>query len=177
MSLGRAPVIATERLILRPHEKRDFEAFSAMWRDPVVLRYTIREARSPQDAWMTMHRLLGSWPLLGYGFWAVELAETGAYIGDIGFMDAMRPSTPDHRGIPEFGYAFAAASHGKGIASEAAQAVHEWLDMAMPGSLSFALIDDDNPASIRVAQKVGYSFVRHLASDETRPGLYERGSN
>lgn len=145
-----------------------------MWRDPVVLRYTIREPRSAQDAWMTMHRLLGSWPLLGYGFWAVELNASGAYIGDMGFMEAMRPFTPDHRGVPEFGYAFTPDVHGKGIASEAARAVHDWLDETLPGMASFALIDDDNPASIRVAQKVGYEFVRHLSHDDMRPGLYER---
>ncbi|MEL6753129.1 MAG: GNAT family N-acetyltransferase [Pseudomonadota bacterium] len=174
MSLDRAPRLETERLILRPHEARDFEAFAAMWRDPLVLEHTILEPRSEQDAWMTMHRLLGSWPLLGFGFWAVALRETDAFIGDCGFMDAMRPQTPDKRGVPEVGYALSTAWHGKGLMGEALGAVHAWLDVEMPGTETFALIDDANRASIRVAQKFGYAFERRHDDGDRKGALYTR---
>ncbi|MEL6567892.1 MAG: GNAT family N-acetyltransferase [Pseudomonadota bacterium] len=174
MEPALAPRLETERLILRAHKAGDFEAFSAMWRDPVVLEYTIREARSPQDAWMTMHRLLGSWPLLGYGFWAIALKTSNTLIGDAGFMDAMRPETPDKRTTPELGYALATAHHGKGYMTEALEAVHDWLDRAKPGTEAFALIDDANPASIAVAQKFGYRFERRHDFNDRLGALYTR---
>jgi len=145
-----------------------------MWRDPVVLEHTIVEPRSPQDAWMTMHRLLGSWPLLGYGFWAIAWRESDEYIGDCGFMDAMRPQTPDKRGVPELGYAIASAWHGQGLISEALGAVHAWLDWERPDTETFALIDDANPASIRAAQKHGYSLERRHDTDGQKGALYTR---
>lgn len=174
MRAVNAPRLETARLILRPHEQRDFDAFSAMWRDPVVIAHTIKEPRSTQDAWMTLHRLLGSWPLLGYGFWAVAWRETDEYLGDCGFMDAMRPETPDKRGLPELGYALRSAWHGRGLITEALGAVHGWLDDAMPGTGSFALIDDANPASLRVARKFGYRFERRHDQDGRKGGLYAR---
>lgn len=169
-----APRIETERLVLRPHQRSDFEIFREMWTDPVVLRHTIVEPRTAQDAWMTMQRTLGSWVLLGLGLWALELKETGEYVGDAGFMDGLRPNTPDKRGQPEMAYALATAHHGKGLMSEALAATHAWLDAEMPGSPSFALIDDDNIASIRVAEKFGYGVERRADGDGRKTCLYVR---
>ncbi|MEO0466825.1 MAG: GNAT family N-acetyltransferase [Pseudomonadota bacterium] len=174
MSLDRAPRLESNRLVLRAHETRDYEAFAQMWTDPLVLQYTIVEPRSAQDAWMTMHRLLGSWPLLGYGYWGLELKSTQTYVGDAGFMDAMRPSTPDKRGIPEIGYALASPYHGQGLMSEALDAIHRWWDEELPGTETFALIDDDNPGSVCVAKKCGYAFERRADTDDRQSGLYTR---
>lgn len=172
--MSLVPVLETERLILRAHKREDFETYAAMWRDPDVLRYTIREPRSPQDAWMTLQRMLGSWVLLGYGFWAVESRESGTFIGEAGFMQAMRPYIPEMHGIAELGYGFMPAAHGKGIASEALTAAHAWLDGTYPGTQSFALIDDENPASIRVAGKQGYRLDRYVDTGSGQAGLYMR---
>lgn len=172
-----APRIETARLILRSHQRSDYDAFAAMWRDPDVVRYTIGEPRNARDSWMTMQRLLGSWPLFGLGFWAVELRETGAFIGEAGFMYAMRSYTPsDLSEAPELGYSFARGRYGKGLASEAIAACVAWLDEALPGSESFAFIDPANPASIRVAQKAGYQFARDITVDDegALAGLYTR---
>ncbi|MEM9740077.1 MAG: GNAT family N-acetyltransferase [Pseudomonadota bacterium] len=174
MGVVQAPVLKTERLILRPHSVRDRQAFCTMWRDPVILKYTIIDARSPQDAWMTLHRQLGSWPLLGYGSWAIAWRETDQFIGDAGFMNAMRPSTPEKREVPEVGYALSRDWHGKGIMSEALDAVHAWFDAEMPATETFALIDDDNPASIHLVHKHGYRFERRHDSDDRRGALYTR---
>ena len=169
-----APRLKTERLILRPHQLSDFEAYREMWTDPIVLRYTIVEPRTAQDAWMTLQRSLGSWVLLGFGLWALELKETGDFIGDAGFMNALRPLTPDKRGQPEMAYALATAHHGKGLMSEALHATHAWLDAEMPGIEAFALIDDDNIASIRVAEKHGYRVERRADSNDRKSCLYVR---
>lgn len=172
-----APRIETERLVLRSHQRGDYDAFAAMWRDPDVLRYTIGEPRSARDSWMTMQRLLGSWPLFALGFWAIELRETGGFIGEAGFMYAMRSYTPAELSqAPELGYSLAQGNYGKGLASEAISACVAWLDTELPGEESFAFIDAANPASIRVAQKAGYTFACDIAVDDEGglAGLYRR---
>lgn len=158
MSEGDPPVLETERLILRGHVAGDLDATAAMWRAPAVVRYTIGKPRSRQDAWMAMCRLRGFWPLLGYGFWAVTLKQTGAFIGEAGFMDAKREIQPDISGQPEAGWAFAPSAFGKGYGSEAVAAIHDWLDTARPGEASVCLIHPDNTASARIAGKCGYVF-------------------
>ena len=169
-----APRLETERLILRPHQLSDFAAYREMWTDPIVLRYTIVEPRTAQDAWMTLQRVLGGWVLLGFGLWALELKQSGEYVGDAGFMDSLRPTTPDKRGQPEMAYALSTANHGKGLMSEALAATHAWLDAEMPGIEAFALIDDDNTASIRVAEKHGYRVERRADHDGRKTCLYVR---
>ena len=170
------PVLETERLILRAHTLDDHESYCAMWQDAEVLRYTIREPRSPQDAWLTLQRTAGSWVLLGYGFWAVEWRETGEFIGEAGFMNALRPFATEMHDTPELGYGFRPAWWGRGVASEALTAAHGWYDAAFPGQMSFAIIDDDNPSSIRAAEKQGYMLDRHVESGFGRPGLYLRAA-
>lgn len=174
MSFDRAPRLETQRLILRPHELSDFHLYLEMWADPDVLRHTIREPRSDQDAWLSLQRVMGSWPLFGFGFWAMELKPSGAFIGDVGFMEARRPFTPDKRGVPELGYALHPAHHGQGLMSETLVAIHAWFDLEFPGQETFALIDDANTASIRVADKFGYKLERRADSEDRKSGLFTR---
>jgi len=145
-----------------------------LWVDPVVLRHTIIEPRSEQEAWMALQRTLGGWPLLGFGMWALELKASAAFVGEAGFMEARRPITPDKRGVPELGYVLATPYHGRGLMTEALGAVHGWLARTLPRVHSFALIDDDNPASIRVAGKFGYILERRADTGDRRSGLYAR---
>ena len=174
MNQDRAPKLETERLLLRPHQVSDFPAYLDMWTDPDVLRFTIREPRSEQDAWMTLKRVMGNWPLLDYGLWALERKDTGEFIGDAGFMDARRPYTEDKRGVPEIAYALAPAHSRQGFMTEALAAIHHWLDEHMPGQQTFALIYDENTASIRVAEKLGYIEERRVDNDDLKSALYTR---
>ena len=47
--IKQAPVIETERVILRPHRIEDFEAYQAMWADPGVTRFIGGRARSREE--------------------------------------------------------------------------------------------------------------------------------
>ncbi|RVA11109.1 N-acetyltransferase, partial [Mesorhizobium sp. M7D.F.Ca.US.004.03.1.1] len=67
-----APVIGTKRTILRAHQLGDFEAYAAMWTDPVVTRFIGGKPRTREESWMRFLRHAGLWSLLGYGFWAIE---------------------------------------------------------------------------------------------------------
>ena len=81
---------------------------------------------------------------------------SGAYVGDLGFADFHRPLEPPIDGVPEAGWAFVRAAHGKGYATEALKAVTEWLDGTGRHPRSVCIISPGNLASIRVAEKAGY---------------------
>lgn len=126
-----------------------------MWADPDVVHHVGGRIREPQDAWFALLRNRGLWDLLGYGYWIVRERRSGVFVGEIGFADFRRGLEPDISGAPEAGWMLAKSAWGKGYASEAAKAAHDWLDEIRPGR-STCIIDPDNGASIRVAEKLGY---------------------
>lgn len=131
---------------------------AAMWADPDVVRHIGGQTRSAQDAWFAHLRNRGLWDILGYGYWIVRERKTNLFVGEVGFADFMRGMTPDISGQPEAGWALSASAWGKGYASEATKAAHDWLDYTLPGR-STCIIDTDNAASIRVAEKLGYCEI------------------
>ncbi len=151
------PVLETPRLILRGAEKSDFDDAAAMWSDPAVVRFIGGATRSPQEVWTAMARGRGCWPMLGYGFWVVTDKASGAFLGEAGFADFKRGMEPDLSAFPEAGWAFNAASWGKGIGREAVRAIHDWLDTQDFGD-SVCIIDDGNAASQKIAAHAGYQF-------------------
>lgn len=156
-SLSDIPVIETERLILREHRIADFDAYAAMWADPVVTRF-IAKPRTREESWLRFLRHAGSWSLIGYGFWAIEDKATGRFIGEGGFHDLKRDIEPSIEGIPEAGWGFVAEMHGKGVASEAVAAFVRWADGRFDGN-TVCIIDPVNVASVRVAEKNGYREI------------------
>tara|TARA_R110000787_G_scaffold84205_3_gene180665 strand:- start:4107 stop:4643 length:537 start_codon:yes stop_codon:yes gene_type:complete len=152
-----APTLITERLILRPQQASDYEPCVEMWNDPEVVRHIGGATRPAQDVWFALARSRGMWPLIGYGYWIVVEKASGQFLGEAGFADFKRGMNPDLSEWPEAGWAFNQLSWGKGYASEAVATMHAWLDENRPGPSS-CIIDSDNLASRRVAEKSGYEF-------------------
>lgn len=149
-----------------------------MWADPNVVRHIGGNASSMQTTWFRMMRYGGMWPLLGYGYWAVVEKASGLFIGELGFADFKREMKPSIEGIPELGWAFASPFHGKGFATEALHALAAWGDRHIDAPLTVCIINPQNAASVRVAQKTGYVEKVHtrLGGEETilfeRPRLF-----
>lgn len=158
------PTLETSRLKLRAHNLDDFSDCVAMWSDPVVTRYTIGAPASEQQTWRRMLAYLGHWSVLGFGYWAVEEKTGGRYIGELGFADFKRDLHPSIQGIPELGWALASSAHGKGYATEALRAVVAWGDLHFE-SHTVCLIQPENRASLRVAEKLGYRELTRVQKD------------
>jgi RimJ/RimL family protein N-acetyltransferase len=56
---GGAPVLATERLVLRRHRRDDFEPCLAMWSDPAVTRYIGGKPFAADEIWGKILRYAG----------------------------------------------------------------------------------------------------------------------
>jgi RimJ/RimL family protein N-acetyltransferase len=160
------PILETERLRLREGRKEDFSAVAAMWRDPVILRYTTGRALSPEEAWTKSLRNAGLWPMLGYGYWAVEEKASGDFVGELGFADFKREIEPSLAGIPEAGWVLISRVHGRGYATEALGAAVTWGDRTFGAMQTACIIHDGNVASIRLAEKFGYRKLQRTVYKE-----------
>jgi len=156
-----APTIDTERLVLRGFRSEDFPHVAATWADPEVVRHISGRPLTEEETWTRFLRNIALWPMLGYGYWAATEKSTGRYVGDVGFADFKRVIEPSIKGLPEIGWVLARWAHGSGYATEAAQAALRWLERELGPQRTVCVINDDNRASVRVAEKCGYrEFAR-----------------
>ncbi|TGQ71065.1 MAG: GNAT family N-acetyltransferase [Mesorhizobium sp.] len=169
-----APVIETQRTILRAHRLDDFDAYVTMWSDAGVTRFIGGKPRTREESWMRFLRHAGLWSLLGYGFWAIEEKATGRFIGEAGFHDLKRDMEPSIEGIPEAGWALAPTVHGAGFATEVVGRVLAWGEETLGRARTVCIIDPQNTASLNVATKCGYSEVTRLLYHDKPTILLER---
>lgn len=156
---GETPVLETERLRLRGITIEDWPFIRDRWANPQFTRY-IGAPLSEEESWGKFLRSIGQWVVMGFGYWAVDEKQTGAVIGEIGFMHYKRIMEPAIEDGPEIGWGFAPSTHGKGYASEAALCAVEWGDAHFKTSRMTCIIDPANKGSIRVAEKCGFGEVR-----------------
>ena len=153
-----APRLETERLILRDFARDDLDPLAATLSDPEVVRHLTGEPISREDSLRRLFMAAGQWPLTGLGMWAVERKSDGRMVGHLGFFDLEREIEPSIKGLPEMGWIFDTSVHGQGIAQEACVAALAWLDLAHGPVEVPALINIENVASLKLAEKLG--FVR-----------------
>jgi RimJ/RimL family protein N-acetyltransferase len=169
--------IHTERLILRRHRLGDLADSLAMWSDPDVTRFIGGAPSTEQQVWFRLLNYAGHWALLNFGFWAVEEAASGRFIGELGFANFKRDIEPEMREPPEIGWAFTTHSRGKGFATEAVRAAVAWGDERFGAARTVCLIGPENIASIRVAEKCGYREFKRSEFNGKPVLFFERGAS
>jgi len=159
------PTIETERLILRAHRLSDLDANGAMWSDERVTGQIGMPAQTASDVWQRLLRNRGHWATLGFGYWVMEERASGAFAGEVGFADFRRDFQPEIKaivaGLPEGGWVLPVSAQGRGLASEAVAAMHDWGARTHGWRRAFCIIALDNVASLRVAEKAGYVAAAH----------------
>jgi RimJ/RimL family protein N-acetyltransferase len=166
--------IRTERLTMAPHVLADFDDSLAMWSDPGVVRHIGGRVFAPDECWARLHRYVGHWALLGFGYWVVRETATGAFVGEVGFADFRRPLDPPFGDAPEIGWALSPAMHGRGYATEAVRAALAWGDAHFGRLRTVCMIEPENAASIRLAERCGYRGYARSAYKDAPVVLFER---
>jgi len=111
--------IRTDRLLLRRWRDEDRAPFSVMGADPEVMRYFPAPlTRAESDALAA--RADASFDTRGYGLWALEHRDSGAFLGFTG-LAPMPAGVPGEGGV-EVGWRLAREAWGQGYATEAASA-------------------------------------------------------
>jgi RimJ/RimL family protein N-acetyltransferase len=168
------PVLETARLLLRRHQIADFEACAGMWSDPGIVRFIGGKTFTSEDVWARILRYVGHWSLLGYGYLAIEEKASGEFIGEVGLAEFRRDITPPLANGPEAGWVLRTASQGRGFAEEALRAVLEWGRDNIEARNVHCLINDDNHASIKLAEKCMFRPQRAVSYKGYLSMLYER---
>lgn len=145
--MATAPTINCDRVTLRAHRVEDFDLM-ARWLGDDWARYM----DGPVDratAWRWLASEVGSWPLLGFGSWAVDLRDSGDNIGQVGV------NKPAHFPEVELGWMIYPGHEGKGLAFEAAEAARNWA--FGPGGMDtlVSYIAPDNARSRALATRLG----------------------
>lgn len=176
-ALLQAPVITTERLVLRPFRRDDLDAHAQTLGNPQVTRHLTGTPFSREEAWRRLMMAVGQWPLLGYGYWAVALRDSDRLVGHCGFADFQRAMEPDISGEPEMGWIFDPSVQGKGIAFEACVAALDWADSTLAASSYPAIISLDNEPSKRLAERLGFERLPDCRYKDEVLALYRRPSS
>lgn len=113
------PILELEsaRLVLRQWQDDDLREFAAMCADPQVMRYFPAPLTRLESAAL-IGRLRGHFAEYGFGLWALERKDSGAFIGmtgllNVNFNAGFAPAV-------EIGWRLARRHWGLGFASEAA---------------------------------------------------------
>lgn len=173
---GSVPILESDRLKLRGHRLDDLADCVAMWSDPVVTRFIGGIPSTEQRTWLRLLAYVGHWSLMGFGYWVIEEKATGSFVGEVGFADFKRDIASSMKNVPELGWALASRFHGKGFATEAVHAVLAWGDSHFQPDRSVCLIDFENIASIRVAEKCGYREFERTLLNGVPTVFFERPS-
>jgi len=160
--------IETERLLLRAFRNSDLDAYAPICADPEVMKYLgTGVTLNRSEAWRSMATILGHWQLLGYGMFAVELKATGELLGRAGFLDP--PGWPGF----ELGWVLGRQYWGHGYAFEAAVGCRDYAFDVLGRDKLISLIRPDNHRSIRVAEKLGETYVGDVELLGSSARIYE----
>jgi RimJ/RimL family protein N-acetyltransferase len=160
-------ILETKRLILRHFLPDDLDSIFALYCDPEVSQYipdaprTYEETREELEWFMNGHP---KHPELG--LWATVYKGTDKFIGRCGLL----PWTIDSQDEVEVAYLISKAYWRQGLGTEAAQAILDYGFEILHLSRLICLIDKDNLASIKVAEKIGMTFEKE-SKDEMGPFL------
>ncbi|UXN61619.1 GNAT family N-acetyltransferase [Phyllobacterium zundukense] len=168
------PALETERLVLRPHKREDFEALHAMWTHPSVYKYISGRPSTREQSWARLLRYAGMWPLIGYGFWAMQAKASGRFVGELGFGNFERDMEPRIGDTPEMGWVLAPEIHGKGFGSEALAKVVTWGDAFFKHDRAVCIISPENAGSQRIAEKNGFRKIAETTYTEESVWMFER---
>lgn len=155
---ARLPVIETERLTLRKMTMRDAMDVYHYAKDREVARHVLWAAH--QSVWETrayVRFLLYQYRNGEPGSWGIVLKETGRVIGTIGYM-----SYSADNAMVEVGYSLSREHWGKGLMTEALEAVIGETFRVLKLHRIEAMHFTDNPASGRVMAKCGMQHEGHL---------------
>ncbi len=142
---------------MRPFRESDLENLARLYADPDVLRYIgDGSVQNRADTWREIALFLGHMQLRGYATLAVELRETGQFVGECG------PWFPEGWPMLEVGWLIDPRFQGQGIATEAGRAALDWCFRSLGAERVCSLIHPENGPSIRVAQKLGARVDRRL---------------
>lgn len=160
-------ILETRRLLFRHQVPEDLDDLYALYSDPEIIQFIPDAPRSYEE---TRQELM--WHRNGHpqhpelGLWATVYKENNTFIGRCGLL----PWTVEGQYEVEVAFLISKTRQGQGLGTEAAWALMNYGFDKLKLSRLVCLIEKENAASIKVAEKIGMSFEKE-SRDETGPFL------
>ncbi len=148
-------ILETQRLILREYTPADFDAIFEILSDAETMQHYPK----PYDEALTKRWIdwnLENYRTHGFGAWAIQLKESGAFIGDCG----LTPQQIDGETLPEIGYHLNKRYWRQGYGSEAARAVRDWAFEHTAYNCLYSYMKYTNIASYSTAAAAGMRKIK-----------------
>ncbi|MDV7142517.1 GNAT family N-acetyltransferase [Tropicimonas sp. TH_r6] len=142
-----APLLVTERLMLRAQRPEDFEPFAEMLASERSVYMGGPTTR--KTAWLWFAADSGAWPLMNLGGWTIERRTDGAVLGQVAV------NKPDFYPEIEIGWMLYTAHLREGYAFEAAAAARDWAFGPRGLTTLVSYVDPPNARSIALAERLG----------------------
>jgi RimJ/RimL family protein N-acetyltransferase len=152
-------ILETPRLIVRRWTAADVESLHSVCSDPDVMRYVGDGAPwSRERTGQFIEKAVATEQTHGYCRWPLITKDAGLLAGFCGFVSAREGA--------EMGWRLGSQCWGRGLATEAAQAVLKFGVDSLGFRRVTATVHCDNQASLRVAEKLGMSV--EARNEQTR---------
>ena len=154
-----AIILETERLLLRHHVLDYLDALWALYCNAEITKYIPDAPRSYEEARDELE-----WHMHGHprhpelGLWATIHKETGKFIGRCGLL----PWEIEGQQEVEIAYTLSQEYWGQGLATEAAKSILDYGFEKLKLRRLICLIDPENIASQRVAEKIGMRLEKRV---------------
>ena len=163
-------VLETDRLTLRRLTLADAEFILQLLNEPSFIRFIgDRGVRTLEDARKyILQGPIASYERFGFGLYLTEITETGEPVGICGLLK--RDTLPD----ADIGFAFRPPFWGQGYAFESAAAVINYGKDELGQKRILAITSPENDASIKLLEKLGFTFeqVTKLSEDAPEVNLF-----
>ena len=166
-------VCETARLILRRFNESDVEPLLGFRGDPEVMRFSVTGPETRQDIHARyLPSCLKRYSRDGLGQWAVVRKSDGLCVGECGIC------VQEVDGAREFeiSYRMRRDCWGIGLATEAARACRDYGFKQAGLRRLISIIESENAASIRVAEKMGMTLEKRASFHEIPVLIYSVAS-
>ncbi len=159
--------LETERLLLRPYEMDDLDDIAAILGDAETMRYYPAPfSRAKSREWIESN--LARYRDDGHGLWAMELTDTGEFVGNCGLVVQDVEGTDE----VEVGWHVKRSHWRRGLATEAARACCRYGFEELGLERIVSLIRPENDRSRGVAEKLGMTISKEIDRSGMRHYVY-----
>ena len=154
----RQVIIAeTPRLFLRHFCENDLEYLAPILADPEVMKFSLKGVKNKEETKEFIQKIISDYKTKGYSLYAVIHREKEQLIGYCGLFFWSSIARQEE---VEIGYRLDPNYWGRGLATEAAIAVGDYAFEKFNFSSLISIIEPENIASIRVAEKIGMEYEK-----------------
>lgn len=159
--ISETVILETKRMILRYQQASDVDFLVGLWLDKDVAKYT--GSTHEEDFLRAEFEKTAKDPKAEkYDLWVVQDKQTGKLLGHCGYIDKEVEGKIEY----DISYFISPEYWGKGYATEMAQALKDYAFGELGLTRIIALINPENVASAKVAQRIGMKLEKQIVRGE-----------